>query len=450
MAFTFKGGIHIPEHKHSSGNDTLTINTPPSVTITMNQNIGAPATPAVKKGDRVLTGQVIGTVPDTALGCPVHASITGTVREITETLLPSGAIEKAIVIDSDGTDELSPEIVPVDKSIRDLSREEIISVVRKAGIVGMGGAAFPTYAKISSAIGKAQYLIVNGAECEPFITSDHRLMLEHPDEIIKGVKILLKAVGAPHAYIAVEDNKKNAINKLRDEIDDDSLITVKVMKTKYPQGDERQLIYALTGAELPAGKLPADVGCVIFNAATCAAVYRAFSTGMPLIRRIVTVSGDCIKSPKNIIAPLGTPSDYLAELCGGLKKTPKKLVFGGPMMGQTQWNPAAPLKKNTSSVLFLSEDFNKKSKAPPVCINCGKCVANCPMHLMPSFIAKAVIIEDMAAAEKYGAMSCVECGSCSYGCPGKVEIVQLVRVAKNKIRTEAARMKKAREESEKK
>lgn len=450
MAYTFKGGIHVEEYKLTDKNRTQIIPDPPKVRISMNQSIGAPASPTVKVGDEVKIGQIIGDVPESALGCPVHASVSGKVTAIDEMRVTDGSMNRTVIIENDGKSEVHESVVPVTKSITDFSREEIINIIRRAGITGMGGAAFPTYAKISSAVGKAEYLIVNCAECEPFITADHRLLLEEPEKVIGGVKILLRAVGAPEAIIAVEDNKVNVRKKIERHIKKSDFISVKFLKTKYPQGDERQLIYALTGRELATGKLPADAGCVIFNAATCAAVYTAFAEGMPLVRRIVTVSGDCVNTPGNFSVPVGTPASFLIEQAGGLKKTPEKMIAGGPMMGQAQWDPDMPTKKSTSSLLLLSKRFGEKPKADPVCIRCGRCVRNCPMRLMPALIASSVMKDDMKGAEKFGAMSCVECGSCSYNCPGKVEIVQYIRVAKNYIRTENARMKAAREAAEKK
>ncbi len=445
MAYTFNGGIHVEEHKYTSAKPVEMLPEPPVVKISMSQNIGAPCKPLVKKGDRVLVGEKIGDVPEGALGCPVHSSVSGTVSALEEIVTPAGTTETTVVIENDGEGTLSPEVTPFERSVKSATREELCERIRAAGITGMGGAAFPTYAKISSAVGKAELLIVNCAECEPFITSDHRLLLERGDAVIGGVKILLRAVGAPEAVIAIEDNKRDAIFYMKKALKGSDAVSVKVLKTKYPQGDERQLIFALTGKELPTGKLPADAGCVIFNAATCAAVYDAFSTGLPLVRRNVTVSGDCVAGGKNLSVPLGTPASCLIEACGGLVKTPEKMISGGPMMGQAQWDPDMPVKKGTSAVLLLSADYSKKPAGEAMCIRCGRCIMNCPMHLMPSYIAQFVKLDDMAGAEKYGAMSCVECGSCSYNCPGKVEIVQYIRVAKNHIRTEQARQRKARE-----
>ena len=450
MAYTFKGGIHVEEYKLTAKSRIQTLPSPPKVRISMNQCIGAPAVPTVKVGDTVKIGQVIGDVAETALGCPVHASVSGKVVAIDEMRVTDGSVNKTVIIENDGNDEVHESVVPFTQSLAETSREDIIGIIRRAGITGMGGAAFPTYAKISSAIGKADLLIVNCAECEPFITADHRLLLEEAEKVVNGVKILLKAVGAPRAIIAVEDNKTNVRKKLERHLHKTNFISVKFLKTKYPQGDERQLIFALTGRELATGKLPADAGCVIFNAATCAAVYTAFAEGMPLVRRIVTVSGDCVNSPGNFSVPIGTPASYLIENAGGLKKAPNKMIAGGPMMGQAQWDPDMPTKKSTSSILLLSNSFDKSKKDNAACIRCGRCVRNCPMRLMPAYIASSVMNDDMKSAEKFGAMSCVECGSCSYNCPAKVEIVQYIRVAKNNIRTENARMKAAREAAEKK
>ena len=352
MAYTFRGGIHVNEHKYTCDCPVEILPEPAVVKISMNQNIGADCTPTVKKGDRVLVGQLIGDVPEGALGCPIHSSVSGTVADIEEQRVPTGAIEKVVVIENDGMGEVSDTVTPYTGSIRDLSPEEITEKIRRAGIAGMGGAAFPTYAKINSSRGKAEYLIVNCAECEPFITADHRLLLEHPEDVVRGVKILMRAVGAPQAFIAVEDNKLNTVKRLRELCGNDGLISVKVLKTKYPQGDERQLIFALTGRELPPGKLPADAGCVIFNAHTCASSYTAISTGMPSVRRIITLSGDCVATPKNLSVPVGASAMDLVAFCGGLVKTPEKMISGGPMMGQAQWNGEMPVKKSTSSVLL--------------------------------------------------------------------------------------------------
>lgn len=438
MAYTFRGGIHLDEYKNTRRCRIETLPAPEIVSIPLLQHIGVPASAIVKKGDTVAVGQKIGEV-NGGLGCPVHASISGTVIDIVKKTTQNGALVENIVIKNDYLKTIAQDIKPISKKLTDVTTDEIIDVVREAGISGMGGAAFPTYAKIQSAIGKVDKIIVNCAECEPFITANHRLLLEQPAAVINGVKILLKALGVRTAYIAVEDNKMDAIEKLEEMTEGSRMISVKVMKTKYPEGDERQLVYALTGIEIPAGKLPTDAGCVIFNAETCAAIYRAFAYGTPLISRVLTVDGDCIRRPRNVLAPIGTSVRDLIDFCGGLKKEPKRLINGGPMMGTAQWDTEMPVTKSTSAVLVFSENFGKKAATTQTCIRCGKCVQNCPMHLMPSYIAQFSKIGNFEAAEKYGAMSCVECGTCSYSCPGCVEIVQHIRVAKAAIKAESAR-----------
>lgn len=410
---------------------------PAELHIPMSQHIGAHCNPTVKVGDKVLRGQVIGEI-ENGLGCPVHSSVSGTVKAITSYNNAQAQPVKTIVIENDGQYELHPDIKPLQKKLTETTTEEIIEVVKKAGISGMGGASFPTYAKISSAIGKVNKLIINCAECEPFITANHRLMLERPVEIINGTKILLKAFGLREADIAIEDNKLDAADKLEEKIGDSKMIRVKIMKTKYPQGDERQLIYALTGKEIPMGKLPADVGCVIFNAETCAAIYRAFAQGMPLIERIVTVAGDCVTTPKNVLVPIGTTYKDIIDFCGGLKKEPKKMISGGPMMGFAQWDINSPVVKGTSAILVFSEDMCHEEKKDYACIRCGRCVKNCPMHLMPNYLAQFSQKGRYEDAEGYDVMSCVECGTCSYNCPAGVPIVQYIRVSKGALKAKKA------------
>lgn len=448
LAYTFRGGIHVEEYKNTRRSRIETLPSPQTVTIPLSQHIGAPASPLVRKGDIVAVGQKIADVAEGALGCPIHASVSGKVVDIIKKVIPTGAVVEHIVIENDMLDTQYPGIKPVAKKLSDITCEEVIEIVREAGISGMGGAAFPTHEKIKSAVGKVDKIIVNCAECEPFITANHRLLLEHPASVVNGVKILLKALGVRTAYIAIEDNKPDAIERMEELTQGSKMISVKVMKTKYPQGDERQLIYALTGDELPSGKLPADVGCVIFNAETCAAVYRAFAFGTPLISRIVTVDGDCVRRPKNILVPIGTPVSDIIDFCGGLIREPKKIINGGPMMGSAQFDTEMPVTKATSAILIFSDAMCSKNKSG-VCIRCGKCIDNCPMHLMPMYIAQFSKINDLARAEEYGAMSCVECGSCSYNCPGGVEIVQHIRVAKAAIRTEKARLAAARSNDKK-
>lgn len=433
MFYTFKGGTRVREYKNTRALAVVDLPAPPVVEIPLSQHIGVPCTPTVSAGDRVLRGQLIGEVP-AGLGCPVHSSVSGTVKAISSRVGVQGRPVPTVIIENDGEGTLSPDVVPFSKRLGDTSPEEIVDVIRRAGISGMGGATFPTWAKLSGAIGKVNRLIINCAECEPFITVNHRLMLEHPEELVGGAKILLRALGLPSGDIAIEDNKLNAADRVAAEIGESPLLNIKLMRTKYPQGDERQLIFALTGREVPEGKLPADVGCVVFNAETCSAIYRAFAEGMPLIERCVTVDGDCVREPKNLRVPLGTPVRSLIEFCGGLVRTPFKLINGGPMMGAATWDFDAPVTKGTSAILVFSEEF-AAMKDDFACIRCGRCVKNCPMHLMPVYLAQYAMAGNYDETAKLHVMSCVECGTCSYNCPGNVPIVQYIRVAKGAVRS---------------
>lgn len=435
MAFTFNGGTHPKENKNTRDKKLVRLTPPALVSIPLSQHIGAPCRALVKAGDTVFKGQIIGDV-ENALGVPVHASVSGTVKQIISKRMPDDRVIENIVIENDFLDTLSPDITPVEKPISELTAEEIVECVRRAGISGMGGATFPTYAKISSAKDKVHTMIINCCECEPYICANHRLMLENPSGIIGGAVILMKALGLRTCDIAIEDNKMDAVAVMERELSDKypSMFNIRVMKTKYPQGDERQLIFALKRVEIPAGKLPADVGCIVFNAETCYSVYRALTEGMPLIERIVTVDGDCIAKPKNVLAPIGASYMDLIDFCGGLKSTPKKIINGGPMMGTAQWDIYGSVTKGTSAVLVLSDRTAAPYTSDGMCIHCGKCVSACPMHLYPSYFAMFTRADDFEECKKYDIMSCVECGSCTYGCPGGVPIVQLIRSAKVRVR----------------
>ncbi len=421
------------EYKLTEASATEKLPAPATVRVPLSQHIGAPCTPLVSVGDTVDKGQVIGEVSQ-GLGCPVHATVSGKVKAIEEVFTPQGRKIRQIVIENDGEERLSKDILSEPQSIDDITTEQVVEAVRLAGISGMGGATFPTYAKIQSALGKAEHVVINGAECEPFITADHRLMLENPEEIINGVKLLVKVFGVKKGVIAIENNKPDAIARLSELAKNSPEVEIAVLKTKYPQGDERQIIYALTGKELPAGKLPADVGCVIFNVETCYNVYRAVTLKMPLIERIVTVSGDCIDQPKNILAPLGASVSELIAFCGGFKEKPAKFITGGPMMGVAQWDENTPVTKGTNAVLAFTARFAPEPKTPFACMHCGKCVSVCPMHLMPLYLAQFAKNQNYEMCEKFNIMSCVECGSCAYNCPGKVPIVQFIRMTKAKMR----------------
>lgn len=436
MKFTFRGGTHLNEHKDTAALQTVRLPEPDFVSIPLSQHIGAHAAPTVNVGDTVKVGQVIGVV-EAGLGCPVHASVSGTVKEITSRINAQGVAIRNVIIENDKQHTLDDSLKPYPKALSEATVEEIVEIVKNAGISGLGGATFPTYAKIQSAIGKADKIIVNCAECEPYITANHRLLLERTDAVISGLDVLMHALNAKEGIFAVEDNKPDAIELLRQRIAEQGKpYRVCVMKTKYPQGDERQIIYALFRKEIPAGKLPADVGCMIVNAETSAAVSRAFYRGLPLVSRIVTVTGDCVKEPMNVRAPLGASFAELIEFCGGLTQTPKKLVSGGPMMGQAQWDYNAPVTKGTSAILAFSEDYDKINAQHSACIHCGMCVANCPMHLMPNYLALYAKEHRYDDAGKMNAMSCVECGTCAHNCPAGIPLVQYIRLAKTVLRTQ--------------
>lgn len=441
--YTFRGGTHVNEHKDTATKKTERLPEPASVSIPLSQHIGVHATPTVKVGDDVRIGQVLGEVKQ-GLGCPVHASVSGTVTAIVTRKNALGAPVTNIVIENDRLCRRDDTFKPIAKPLSETTTEEIVEVVRAAGISGLGGATFPTYAKIQSAIGKAERVIVNCAECEPYLTANHRLLLERGEIVISGMEIVMHALGVHEGILAVEDNKPDAIALLEDrlnkrkELDRDVSLRVCVMKTKYPQGDERQLVAALLGVEIPAGKLPADVGCMILNAETAAAISRAYWRGLPLTSRIVTVAGDCVREPKNVRAPLGASAQDLISFCGGLCKTPKKMISGGPMMGTALWDPETPVSKNMSGLLLFSEEADRPTTVHSACIRCGRCVAHCPVHLMPNYLAASAMARDYEKAEKLNVMSCVECGTCTYNCPAGVEIVQHIRVAKGALRAKKA------------
>jgi len=443
---TFKGGLHVPDNKNTRECSIINIPAPAKVYIPMQQHIGAPAIPLVSKGDYVKKGQLIGNF-ENGLSCPIHASVSGTVCDIEMRNSYTGFGKTAhIVIENDFTDTLHDDIKPFEGDIFKATSDEIVEIVKNAGVCGQGGASFPTYAKIQSAIGKATEIIINCAECEPYITENHRLMLEEPEKIIGGARILMHATGTQHMTIAIENNKMDAAAVMQEKVKEIDGIDVQILKTKYPQGDERQLMFVIKGVQLPAGKLPADVGCVIFNAETCVSVYKAVYDGMPLIDTVLTVDGDAVNEPKNLRAPIGTTVSDVLDYCGGAKDSLAKIVSGGPMMGQAIWDMNAVVMKNTSAFLFLSDKTQCNYEGD--CIHCGKCIGVCPMHLMPNYLAAFSKLSDNENAEKFNILSCVECGCCTYICPGNVPIVQYIRTTKGAILAEKKKAAMKAKESE--
>ncbi|MBE6650812.1 MAG: electron transport complex subunit RsxC [Ruminococcaceae bacterium] len=431
MALTFKGGLHPEENKITAASPIEVMPEPGTVAIAMSQHIGAPCIPIVKKGDYVYKGQKIGE-GQSGLTCPVHASVSGTVSGIEDRVGAFGQKVTHVIIENDFKSELHPDIKPNETPIEEASFEDIVNTIKEAGIAGLGGATFPTHFKISSAKGKVDGLIINCCECEPYITANHRLMLEKASDIINGIKLVMKALDINKCDIGIEDNKKDAIKVMREHTENEYGINIKVLKTKYPQGDERQLIYAIDKVQIPAGKLPADVGRVVLNAETTASIWKAYKYGIPLVDRIITVTGNCVANPKNLIVPLGTSVTDIINHCGGFTSEVEKIISGGPMMGTAQWDENAPVIKGTASILCFAK--KKKASIAETCIHCGKCVGSCPMHLMPIYLASFAKLGDWESCRDFDVMSCVECGCCTYQCPGNVPIVQYIRTAKGKLK----------------
>lgn len=430
MKHTFKGGFHIHDYKElTNSNSTIAAPDFDEHIFPLRQHIGAELMPLVSVGDYVKVGQKIAD-SDAFVSAPVHSSISGTVTAIKSFLHPNGNKINTIFIQNDKLYTIDESVKPI-SDIENLSKEEMLNIVREKGIVGMGGAGFPTFIKLNPQK-KIDYVLVNGAECEPYITSDHRIMLENPTELIEGLKIAMKILSLDKGYFGIEANKKDAIKNLQEALADTPQITIKVLKTKYPQGGEKQLIKAITGRSVPSGKLPADVGVVVLNIYTVYCIAKAFREGLPPINRIVTVTGDCVKKPKNINVRLGVPYSFLFDLAGGFSKEPQKIISGGPMMGMAQFSLDAPVIKTTSSLIAFSEVPQVFDKSMP-CIRCGKCVDNCPMHLLPLKIAQAALSENYNLAKKLNATDCLDCGLCSYICPSNRNPVEFIRRAKKTI-----------------
>ncbi len=437
MPRSFFGGVHPKGHKELSRDAALTVFQPKLVSIAMSQHIGAPCKPLVAVGQRVTVGQKVG--DGTGLCAPVHASVSGTVVAVEERPHPGGTQVLSVVIENDGRDDLSPDIHPRE-SIGELDAQALIDILREAGITGMGGAGFPTYFKLSSGLGKVDTVIVNGAECEPYITADDRLMRQTPERVMGGLRIIRKILEPERTAIGIEANKPEAIEAMRAVLEEG--VELLPLRVRYPQGAEKQLIQSVTGRCVPPGGLPASVGCAVFNAATCAAIYDAVYAGMPLVRRAVTVTGGAIAHPGNFIAPIGTPFSELIEAAGGFACTPYKILCGGPMMGLAQYTIDAMTIKGCNAITCLSEK-DRRGQAAQHCIRCGKCVENCPMHLMPLFMHKASAAGKLERLKELHVADCIECGCCAYGCPAGIPLVQSFRTAKRMLRDAAAREKEA-------
>lgn len=443
MAQAFFGGVHPHDMKAATNEKAIEQLAPPAVVvIPMSMHFGAPCTPLVKVGDQVKVGQKIGEFH--GLGAPIHASVSGTVKAVEPRPYSMGGNMMSVVIENDFQNTLSEEVkAPADPGA--LSVEEMVEMVKNAGIVGMGGATFPTHVKISGGIGKVDTVIINGAECEPYITGDHRTMLERPEEIIGGCRYLAKMFGVDKVVIGVEDNKQNGIDAMNKAIAEQKApVVVEPLRCRYPQGGEKQLCQAITGKQVPPGGLPSNIGCAVFNINTTCAIYRAITQGMPVVNKIVTVSGSGVVEPKNIECPIGTPVSNLFDACGGLKEGTYKLVCGGPMMGMAQYTADIPVGKGTGAMLAFCAD-EEKTVEHPQCIRCGKCVAACPMHLEPLFMfqyASKGMVEELEAAH---IMDCMECGACAYICPARVHLTHMFKTGKQLVKNKAAADKAAAE-----
>lgn len=423
---TFRGGIHPYEGKELSKDHLIEKYLPKGdLVYPLSQHIGAPSVPCVKKGDTVLAGQKIADAGG-FVSVPLHASVSGTVKGIEKRLNATGSMVDCIVIEND---QQYQETEFQEARLEDLTKEEILNRIKEGGVVGMGGAGFPTHVKLAPKDpSKIEYVLVNGAECEPYITSDYRRMIEEPEKVVKGLQVILTLFDSAKGYICIEDNKPDCIAKMKELVKDIDRIEVKEMMTKYPQGGERTLIYAATGREINSTMLPADVGCVVDNVETVISVYKAVILGRPVNSRVVTVTGDGIKEPKNLLVLAGTDMSELVDAAGGLKAKIAKAISGGPMMGFALYDLHVPCTKTTSAFLFLEHDaVSEAQEIQTACINCGRCVSVCPGHVLPARLAKLAERGDMAGFEALDGMECCECGCCSYICPAKRPLTQSIK-----------------------
>ena len=429
---TFKGGIHVPDNKYFTNGKAIEIaREPHTVFISLHQHIGVPCEALVSVGDNVKVGQKIGD-SKAKLSAPVHSSVSGVVKGIVKMYTTAGMKSDCIEIESDGLNEIHQSIGK-NPNIESLSKEKIGEIIREAGLVGLGGAAFPLHAKlVTSDDGGVDTVILNGAECEPYLTCDHRIMLEQPEKVVVGLEIIRGYINAEHGYIAVENNKMDAIEALRKAVkDEDSNIAV--LKTKFPQGDSYRIINAVIGRIVPKGGRGKDVGALVSNVNTAFATAEAIIDNKPLYERVITITGNGIKEPKNLMVKVGTPIKDLIEQCGGFNGKPGKILAGGPMTGMAQFSLDAPVVKATSGIVVLTEEEAKAQKVLP-CIKCGKCLEVCPIGLQPLFISAYALKDNIEAAQRYDASACIRCGSCSFVCPSKRPLTESIGYAIDQIK----------------
>ena len=426
-------GVHVPHRKHTADTLPETMPSPSTIILPTAMHIGKPATPCVKPGDHVDIGTLVAeqTGP---LSSPIHSGVSGTGKKIEDILLSNGNTAPAIVIESDDAQTVSPTVVPPVVTDRD----SLLTAIENSGVVGLGGAGFPTHVKFRVDDPTAiDYLILNGAECEPYITSDSVTMIEQREDMAVALTAIHDLFGIPQTIIGIEENKPKAIRSMKQLAAEDARITVKVLPSRYPQGGEKVLIYHTTGRVVPMGKLPKDVGCIVCNVSTIAVIGRYLRTGMPLTTRCITVDGGAVNNPKNVIVPIGTPLREVFDFCGGFKQPPSKVLYGGPMMGVSVPSTDLPVLKNTNAILALTDKENDLPKTTH-CIRCGACTNHCPFGINPAEIAIAHSRGDVERLEKLGATLCMECGCCSFICPANRPLVQSNKLAK-------AMLKKAKE-----
>ena len=435
MAFSLHG-VHVPHRKNTADKTAMRMEAVKTVTLPMSMHIGAPAQPVVKAGDTVKVGTLIAKEGG-AVSAPIHSSVSGKVVKIEDYLLSDGRTVPAVVIESDG--EMTPDEALIPPTVS--SREELIEAVKNAGIVGLGGAGFPTHFKLGVDPSRIEHLVINGAECEPYVTSDTLTMVERGDDMAVALEAMKQHLGVKSIIIGIENNKKKAIEAMQQlvqRVGEGCKAQVKILPAIYPQGGEKVLVYHTTGKVIPVGKLPIDVGCVVINCTTLAAIGAYLKTGMPLVEKCVTVDGGAVKEPRNVFVPVGTSMADVFEACGGLMSEPAKVVYGGPMMGIAVPDVSAPILKNTNAILALTEKEVKLPKTT-ACIRCGSCTNACPFGLNPAEIARAYGKNDADGLNALSVMACMECGCCSFVCPANRPLVQTNKLAKAFVKEQSVK-----------
>ncbi|TYQ14903.1 UNVERIFIED_CONTAM: electron transport complex protein RnfC [Acetivibrio alkalicellulosi] len=421
----FKGGAVVPHEKNTENCETIQMGVPAKAIIPLLQHIGAPCEPCVAKGDYVKVGQVIGD-SDKFVSAPIHSSVSGTVAEVAPMLYPGGVFVNSVVINTDGNQEICESVKPPNMS----NSKEFLKAIRQSGLVGLGGAGFPAHVKLAVPPDKKiDTLVINAAECEPYITSDYREIIENSWNVISGINTVMELMGIENVLIGIEDNKPDAIKEMTQVAATSDKINVVKLKSRYPQGAEKMLIYATTGRKVPPGKLPLDVGVIVMNVNSVSFIAEYAKTGMPLIKKRVTIDGACVNKPCNVDVLIGTSLKEVFDFCGGFKEEPQKVLMGGPMMGIAQFSLDTSVVKHTNALLaFEKNEANLPSQS--TCIRCARCVRACPMNLMPLNLNKSALKENIEDLKKYHVSDCIECGSCSYVCPAKIHLVQSIRLGK--------------------